>query len=975
MNRIFPWFANLFLVLSISSLIYAQEPSAHELRLPAKTIVAFHLTEPYESCPVGTHLKVSVTGPIDSRKNKSGDAVEGVLVLPLTCQSRAILPAGTHVMGSFFVSGTQTNPNIYSYGIELKFVVHAKMDAEQAFTHAADLATHAETSYSKHEYDRAIQDYKQAILLMPGDSSLHIALGRALSEKHDLSGAITQYREAVRLSPDDAESYFALGGALNQQGDADGALAEYRQASKLDEANPRYHVFLGDALFKKRDFNGTLAEWQRGFQLAPEMTSAQHQAVGRMLLMRGDLDGSIQEFSRATQLAANDLQNYENLAAVFAKKGDVKAETAQYREISRRRPSDLGNHKRLAVILMSQKNFAEAKNEFRSILTLAPNNAGALAGLGAADAGLGNYEEARSELHVALSIDPHNAFAQRNLNALSESQAETQQQGQSAAPASASSDCTNWSPEFDEIRDPEKQDALRVDWNQRVQQSGQTIQQLISGMEQARNQLQAHLEEVKQSIVGTAAEPVTSFNFDFDYEETCKNNPNIGANLAAECEYVNTHDAIRGADGTIQILSCMGGLPSASADTPAAPAAPLATYTPGGNDTSSGTGTHVYTPGASSNENTNSPGVYTPGFPANSPANDTSMGMLDTGGNLKSTFVGMTSDYAAVNEQNHSSCDATVHVALLGSQLSGSGASLQFQASVQPNPNSANVPSGCFELEYTIEATQRMANGDPGPAAGQTFHTKFADASDTNNIELPVASTGSNGIDLVGWRVVGALCHRADQCVKQLPPGQCASLEDYKTNELPNQMMDLIKSYGITALNRDAAASLQSDLNQEASDITDTLFLDHLKILVDEANGLAPIFAPAGKLENLAVKLGPKPSLTARDVWKLIVEPQKQLLTVKQVVDGDYAAVVGLLPGKFFATLSLIKDVVDDVKEVHNLRTLRSELGDKVSSLQAAIDDYNSSLQATMDQVNEIQQVSHGIDMACGSGSSNNPNQ
>jgi len=844
--------------------------------------------------------------------------------------------------------------------------------------YAADFAGRGNAYSSKRDYDHAIEDYKEAIRLTPRDSSLHIALGKALSEKHDLSGATAQYRLAIEISPDKAAGYSALGDLLDQQGDSNGAVLEYRQAAKRDDTNPSYHFSLGDELFKKKDFNGTLAEWQRAIQLVGELTGPQHRAIGQILLRRGDLDGSIQEFRRAVQLAPDDVQNRESLAATFARKGDTKSEIDQYQQIATERPNDLGNHKRLAVALMKQEKFADAKVEFQAVLRLAPNNAGAYAGLGAAEAGLGDSGQATADLQKALQIDPQNAFAQRNLNSLSQSQTGTQQQSQAAAPAGTPSNCNNWPADFDEIRDPEKQDALRVDWNQKVQQSGQTIQQLISSMDQTRNVLQAHLEDVKQSILGTADEPITNFNFDFDYVDTCKNNPNRGANLAAECEYVNTQDAIYGVNGTIQILDCMGGLSSTPADNSASSAAPIATYTPGGDDASTPTGKRVYTPGSSSGDDSDSPGVYTPGSPANSPANDTSMGMLDTGGNLKQPYVGMTSDYSAVVAQNQSSCNATAHVTLLSSQPGDNSATLQFTASPQPNPSFPDLPSGCFELEYTIEASQRMANGNPGPAAGQTYHTQFADASDSANIELPVASSGSNDIDLIGWHVSGALCHPGGNCVKQASPEECAQLEDYKTNELPNQMMDLIKSYGIISFQADAAANLQSDLNQDVSDISQTLFLDHLKIIVDEVQDLAPIFAPEGKLANLAVELGPKPSLLARDVWKYIVEPQQQLQgakdAIEQALNDDYSGLLVSIIARYSPVAALEKDIIQDAQQIHLLRALSAQDGDKVSSLQSAIDDYNNSLQSISNQMSEIQQVSQGIDMACG-GATSSSNQ
>jgi tetratricopeptide (TPR) repeat protein len=777
---------------------------------------------------------------------------------------------------------------------------------------ASALSSRAQAYFTGRAYDLAIQDYKQAIRLKPTDGGLHLDLGEALLQKHDLPGAIAQFREAVHLSPGDATARSALGEALLQQGDAEGALGEYRAAAKLDDTNPTYHFALGDALLKTRDFQATLAEWLRGLQIMPQLSSVQHAALGNFLFRRGDLNGSIEQYRKAVQLSPEDVQIHTGLAAAYARKGDAGAEIDQYREIARLSPKDLANHNRLAAALMSQKDYANAKSEYGEVLRLSPNNAAAYAGMGAAEAGLGNFDAANTDLQQAVRIDPQNTFAQSTLNEVSQWQAETSQQAQAATQSQNTASCNTWPSDFDQIRDQEMQNTLRVDWRQKIQQSGEAIPQLISQMQQTSAQLQAHLEQVQQAIEATAAEPVTSFDFNFDYEATCKNNPDKDVLLAAECEYVNTQNALHGADGTLQILNCMGSFSPAPSNEVQPTGAPLATYTPGGKDIAvckEDTGSHVYTPGSAEKQD--------------SCSTSTSAGMLDTQGNLKSAFVGMTSDYSAVVEQGRSSCDATIHATLLSSQLSGEGASLQFQVGVQPNPSSASVPGGCFELEYTIEAIQRKVDGSPGPAAGQTYHTKFASASDTAQIELPVASTGSNDIDLTGWQVSGALCHPSDHCTS---PEECAQLEDYKTNELPNQMMDLIKSYGITDLNREAAANLQADLNQQVSDINDAVFLDHLKIIVDEINDLAPIFAPQGKLANLAVILGPKPSLASRDVMEFIVEPQKQLLDAKealeQAVNNDYIGLLWSIGAHYFSTVALVKDIMNDATQIHDLRAL-----------------------------------------------------
>ena len=931
----------IFLCVTLTSAsVHAKQQRVEELRFPAGAIVGFHLTEPYLSCAVGTRFKVKISVPIDSKLNKFGDAVDGMLASPLICNNAPVLPAGTAITGSFVLIGGEAASQADSFGIELTFVnarpgkrsIHAKIDSKQLF------------------------------------AASHAATGRP---------AVNQRAENHRKA--------AL--AQLKSGNVEGAIAELRSAIKLDDNNPSYHFSLGDALFKKRDFSGALAELQQGYQRVPQMTSSQHQALAQFLLKRGDVDGGIQEFQRAAQLAPDDVQSHENLAAAFARKSDVNAEIDQYREIARSRPNDLGNHKRLAVALMSQKNFADAKNEFREVLRLAPNNAGAYAGLGAADTGLGNYGAASSELQQALQIDPQNAFAQRSLNALSQSQQQPQPQQQQTPPpaqVAPSANCNTWPPEFDQIRDPEKQDALRVDWAQKVQQSGQTFQQLISAMEQTRATLQSHLEDVKQSILGTASEPITSFDFDFDYEETCKNNPNIGANLAAECEYVNTQDAILGANGTIQILNCMAGMPSVPADNPAAPAAPLATYTPGGQDSSSPTGKQIYTPGSSSTDNSDTPGVYTPGsHPA---TNDTSMGMLDTGGNLKQAYVGMTSDYSAVTEQNQSSCDATIHVTLLSSQPSGSGASLQFQASVQPNPSSPSVPSGCFELEYTIEATQRMSNGDPGPAAGQTYHTKFSTPSDTVRIELPVASTGSNDIDLVGWHVSGALCNRAQNCAPKLSSEECAQLQDYRQNELPNERMNLIKQYGIISIRKDSTQKMRSDLAASTKDPVTGIdatgdlasFLIDLETATQLIEDIGKALAPeAGLLNPNLFKT--VPVSTAEQVLGIIDTAHDSVDAVKQLQTGvtaDTASDLALnAAAKLSPIVAIMKDIADNIKEHQDQNSLIQYINGRLNDLDNAIDDYNQTLQQIMSEQEDLKAISDGIDLACGGGASNEPNQ
>jgi tetratricopeptide (TPR) repeat protein len=971
MNRVVQRFTAFTFFISTSALMYAQQPEVRELRFPANTIVAFHLAEPYGSCAVDTHFKVRISGPVDPNTNTTGDAVAGVLTLPLTCNGQTVLPASTRLEGRFVAFVAQSGSDKDSYDIELRYVnatagahwIHAVMDSKQTFATALPPTGPA----------------AKRLMNRPGATNTQASTRPA-------SGASKPNSVSALAANEDAEKHRKLALAQLKSGNLERAVAELRLAVRLDETNPSYHFVLGDVLLKKRDYNGTIAEWQRGFQLQPGMASSEHQALAKSLYKRGDLDGSINEFRKAAQLAPDDIQNHENLAAALARKGDTNGEIGQFREIERISPGDLANHKRLAVSLLKQKKYAYAKQEFREVLPAAPRSAEVHAGLGAAEAGLGNYDAAQSELRQALRIDPQNLLAQRQLRTISQLQAQQQQQqaAQAAARAAArnAASCDpNWSSRFDSLtNDPAGMRAAIQD-----KLDGYVVQ--YGGYDGAIQEVQSEIQsdQARDDLTPDQLQALVSMNQGIIEILHCRQSRSQVASAPQESAPARSYTPGASSGSTGQTRTYIPGQSSDACPLPGdgtgVTVAMAQACVDSGGSAAGGSSTHTYTPGSSSSGNNDNemPAVYTPG----SPAGDTSMGMLDTGGNLKPAYLGMTSDYSAVTDQNQSSCDATVHVTLLGSQLGADGASLQFQASVQPNPSSPAVPAGCFELEYTIQATQRLANGDPGPAAGQTFHTKFADASDTDNIALPVSSTGSNGIDLVGWRVVGALCHRAAKCAAKLSPAECARLQDYRQNVLPNGRLALIKQFGITSIGKDGVRRMRLDLLQlmkDADFATSDLasFLIDLETATSLIQDVGRVLAPQGELRNLAVLVGPKPSLTARQVLG-VVERASDAVSVVRTVNEESAKEAALelgkqLLAKWNPVYAVLKDMQDNAKQHAAQNTLIQTLNGQMDDLDQKIDDYNQTLQQLLDQENGLKQISDGIDLACDGEAPNDSN-
>src|SRR6266480_2481731 len=85
----------------------------------------------------------------------------------------------------------------------------------------------------KGDYDRAIQDYDQAIRLKPDYFQAFNSRGVAYREKGDYDRAIQDYDQVIRLKPDHFRAFNNRGNAYEHKADYDRAIQDYDQAIRL----------------------------------------------------------------------------------------------------------------------------------------------------------------------------------------------------------------------------------------------------------------------------------------------------------------------------------------------------------------------------------------------------------------------------------------------------------------------------------------------------------------------------------------------------------------------------------------------------------------------------------------------------------------------------------------------------------------------------------------------------------------------
>ena len=115
------------------------------------------------------------------------------------------------------------------------FVEKKELDIEQK--NALFYLNRGNDSLKKKEYDKAIQDYDEAIRLNPIHADFYGFRGYAWMGKGDDSRAIRDFTEANRLKPNDALAYSDRGLVWEFKGDDDKAIRDYDEAIRLEPTN------------------------------------------------------------------------------------------------------------------------------------------------------------------------------------------------------------------------------------------------------------------------------------------------------------------------------------------------------------------------------------------------------------------------------------------------------------------------------------------------------------------------------------------------------------------------------------------------------------------------------------------------------------------------------------------------------------------------------------------------------------------
>lgn len=162
----------------------------------------------------------------------------------------------------------------------------------------------------KHEHDKAIHDYDEAIRLDPTDQVFFNNRGVAWKNKKDFERAIQDYSEAIRLQPKYALAYSNRAAAWNLQKRPDQAINDCEQALRLRPGFTWPHYHRGEAWMLKQEYDRALMDFDEAIRLDPKYTVAVYARAG-CLSMKGQTTPALDSLKQALELGYRNFAHME----------------------------------------------------------------------------------------------------------------------------------------------------------------------------------------------------------------------------------------------------------------------------------------------------------------------------------------------------------------------------------------------------------------------------------------------------------------------------------------------------------------------------------------------------------------------------------------------------------------------------------------------------------------------------------------
>lgn len=242
---------------------------------------------------------------------------------------------------------------------------------------AQEMAKNGDTEYRRQEFDAAIENYLKAISYVPEYTTALFKIARTYFKLKDYENTKLYLEKNLSVDPNQEQSEKMLGDIYKGMGDLENAIHHYNLAISINGNYYKAYYSLGTALLKTGELEDARIALNQVIMIEPTYAKALG-TLGYVEQELGNLDMAVDHYTRATEL-------------------DPKSYDVYYR---------------LASALNLKEKYEDAKSSAKSCLNIKRNYAPAYFELGMAEKALGNkvaaidaFEKAKKDKNWRKSAD------------------------------------------------------------------------------------------------------------------------------------------------------------------------------------------------------------------------------------------------------------------------------------------------------------------------------------------------------------------------------------------------------------------------------------------------------------------------------------------------------------------------------------------------------------------------------------------
>jgi len=283
------------------------------------------------------------------------------------------------------------------------------------FQRAKDAVKVANKEESMKLVGEALDEYRQADAVKPGNPLVNIQMGGALAVSGRYAEAEQEFKKAISLDKTNSKSYTELYGLYMMQGKPDDGEQVLKLAVQNNPKQFNWLVLLATHYGYQKRREDMVAVLQQIKSHAAEWDQA-YMTVGDFYMRLGDGDSALKEFRDGMAKDPKQKVKYQKRIIEVLLRQGKRTEAAELNsQILKADPEDNDARGLAATLLLDRGDISKATAELENLVTRAPDNAVAHYNLGRAYVARGQSAQARQQFQKALEIKPDYILARLTL--------------------------------------------------------------------------------------------------------------------------------------------------------------------------------------------------------------------------------------------------------------------------------------------------------------------------------------------------------------------------------------------------------------------------------------------------------------------------------------------------------------------------------------------------------------------------------